>query len=947
MYAPRNLGLIEKVSPCRAAEETARLESTLLGLIEAAQANDDSKVVGEAAAASQAQDAGTAAGFQDGTDAPEGLLDATMDTVAEMEAKVAKWKEQQVTLAALETEQAAADARAKERQDRKAAEEREKLLAKIAELEAAQNAAAADEKARVDAAVKLREQELAAQAAQKEAAAREDSAAQAVASDPDYNVSYVPTVTVPRGIPSLRQLAPGVIEVELVQQGSSGYGMNISPSANVVSCTPGGISHSAGVPVPSRITSVNGMPIDSKADVKSALQKSQAGVPVRFVFQIQEKNASQPQKSKAENAETKSNPWQMQGTILVPVPDCSGVAQNEVSPDFNRRVGSAAEAHDRDIEEDTTKMQLSLEGNRESAEAHDRDTQKDTTKMQPSLEESRESLDPHSRLTLCEMDRAIAEADEEMSADSDEDSETKPVKETAEQAAPLVDESTPDHTKNQASMKERRGATDTSEDDESMGTVTTRTSESKTDAATLHCLHQQEEKEVAAAMPLSKPAAELSRAEVVALHEVEENECKSNPSMNQVDVTFQKPGTLGLRFTQKGETVILSDIMPNTQAVRFSNRLSQGMELRVIQGVKFDGTKFQPIRYEVVKYSDAIQTLRTIGRPVTLSFDASHMITATVGGTAKGTRQLIEELYSKFNPEKLQDIDTLAAKYGEEELLRMVRKKYLTPRQEIDALYSQHNPEKLRDVDGLLAKYGEAELLRMVRKKYRNAAGTPSVPPPPPPVEKLTGQAAANALQQHLATHGTKDVQKITRLRRASMVQGTAGGQAAASVRAASRIQPSTATGPIDRGVTVRAVMSEKGPFGIRFARFQHAGSERMRVVNITPGSQASRHQQLKNELLLFSVKASNLGPQERRVTNYDIGLNLLKTATRPTELCFSTENVSTITSASAQPSRADLPISSGGAAKGTRQLIEELYSKFNPEKLQDIDTLAAKYGEE
>ena len=34
-----------------------------------------------------------------------------------------------------------------------------------------------------------------------------------------------------------------------------------------------------------------------------------------------------------------------------------------------------------------------------------------------------------------------------------------------------------------------------------------------------------------------------------------------------------------------------------------------------------------------------------------------------------------------------------------------------------------HNPAKLPEVDTLVAKYGEAELLRMMRKKYSVASG--------------------------------------------------------------------------------------------------------------------------------------------------------------------------------------------------------------------------------
>eukprot|EP01043_Picozoa_sp_COSAG02_P025089 COSAG02_NODE_1397_length_12873_cov_18.498043_5_plen_1610_part_00 len=39
-------------------------------------------------------------------------------------------------------------------------------------------------------------------------------------------------------------------------------------------------------------------------------------------------------------------------------------------------------------------------------------------------------------------------------------------------------------------------------------------------------------------------------------------------------------------------------------------------------------------------------------------------------------------------------------------------------RREIEALYAKHNPEKLSDLDSLLAKYGEKRLLAILRKKY-------------------------------------------------------------------------------------------------------------------------------------------------------------------------------------------------------------------------------------
>ena len=56
-------------------------------------------------------------------------------------------------------------------------------------------------------------------------------------------------------------------------------------------------------------------------------------------------------------------------------------------------------------------------------------------------------------------------------------------------------------------------------------------------------------------------------------------------------------------------------------------------------------------------------------------------------------------------------------------------------RREIEALYAANNPEKLADVPALVAKYGEDKLLSMVRKKYRVATGSSprSAAPPPQP----------------------------------------------------------------------------------------------------------------------------------------------------------------------------------------------------------------------
>ena len=49
-------------------------------------------------------------------------------------------------------------------------------------------------------------------------------------------------------------------------------------------------------------------------------------------------------------------------------------------------------------------------------------------------------------------------------------------------------------------------------------------------------------------------------------------------------------------------------------------------------------------------------------------------------------------------------------------------------RREVEALYAEHSPEKLADVDKLLAKYGEDRLLSMVRRKYGVGASNDAAP---------------------------------------------------------------------------------------------------------------------------------------------------------------------------------------------------------------------------
>jgi hypothetical protein len=101
----------------------------------------------------------------------------------------------------------------------------------------------------------------------------------------------------------------------------------------------------------------------------------------------------------------------------------------------------------------------------------------------------------------------------------------------------------------------------------------------------------------------------------------------------------------------------------------------------------------------------------------------------------------INRLYGKYSPEKLADVPGLVQKYGEDQLLAMVMKKYreqevaaaagpqepdspgyfpTSPKvAQVQRLYGKYNPKKLADVPGLVEKYGEDKLLAMVMKKYK------------------------------------------------------------------------------------------------------------------------------------------------------------------------------------------------------------------------------------
>ena len=79
-------------------------------------------------------------------------------------------------------------------------------------------------------------------------------------------------------------------------------------------------------------------------------------------------------------------------------------------------------------------------------------------------------------------------------------------------------------------------------------------------------------------------------------------------------------------------------------------------------------------------------------------------------------------------------------------------------RREIDHLYRQHNPDRLADVEKLAAKYGEEKLLGMIRKKYGvKAGGEPGVEGA---VRSASRSGDSRPRQQHSRRASTADQQQ-------------------------------------------------------------------------------------------------------------------------------------------------------------------------------------------
>lgn len=165
-------------------------------------------------------------------------------------------------------------------------------------------------------------------------------------------------------------------------------------------------------------------------------------------------------------------------------------------------------------------------------------------------------------------------------------------------------------------------------------------------------------------------------------------------------VLWPVAGPLGLKLEPatgdpSGLGVRLKSVLPGSTHANTSELQIGGLELAAMRV----GLDHVAVPLCTLSYRDAIAQLKGAGRPLTLYFEpggverqrvrpaavaAAAPLLATVPAAARppaaaptsAGRREIEDLYGRYNPEKLTDVETLLTKYGEGKLLSMVRKKY-------------------------------------------------------------------------------------------------------------------------------------------------------------------------------------------------------------------------------------------------------------------------------
>ena len=186
-----------------------------------------------------------------------------------------------------------------------------------------------------------------------------------------------------------------------------------------------------------------------------------------------------------------------------------------------------------------------------------------------------------------------------------------------------------------------------------------------------------------------------------------------------VSVTFSEPGSLGMKLSPNasGQVAVIG-INPGTQAEKHP-QLRAGLVIVAVAGSSARGKG----------YKEVLGMIKAAGRPITLSFEPSGSAAPPVKAAIISPKQQALQSVAKSRNMTVQGLQKHLKNCEDDEC-----------RQIINHLKTE------------TAKFAAAT------KPVKAASD-----------ENLTGKAAAKALQAHIQTSGTGDIQKIARLRRASL----------------------------------------------------------------------------------------------------------------------------------------------------------------------------------
>jgi succinyl-CoA synthetase alpha subunit len=234
-------------------------------------------------------------------------------------------------------------------------------------------------------------------------------------------------------------------------------------------------------------------------------------------------------------------------------------------------------------------------------------------------------------------------------------------------------------------------------------------------------------------------------------------------------------------------------------------------------------------------------------------------------------RTMVEALYAKHNPEKLPQVDGLVAKYGEEKLYKMVRKKY-------SELHAQ--PAAAAGGDGTPAAVAAAGAVTTVIFTEPGALGLKFTP------NKLTG--GVEVLQVNPGTQAERHTQLHPGLVLQTIGEVSAAGkpydQVIATIKAGGR--PLSMTFSSDTSAPAAALDSiavsftEKGSLGLKLTPNKATGD--IEILGINPGTQAERHPQLATGLVLKTVGGASVAGKK-----YEEVLGMIKAGGRPLAMVF------------------------------------------------------------